>query len=45
MVLKSSQYEFSFIHDEYARPMEHPGGDVKERFQNLVLNAQSQRKV
>ena len=25
--------------------MEHPGGDVKERFQNLVLNAQSQRKV
>jgi len=25
--------------------MEHPGGDVKERFQNLILNAQNQREV
>lgn len=44
-VLKSSQYEFNFIYDECARPKEHPGGDVKERFQNLILNAQNQREV
>lgn len=41
-ILKSSQGEydeFNFRHDEFAKPVGHPSGDVTQRFQNLVLNA------
>lgn len=42
-ISKSSQGEndeFNFRHDEFAKPVGHPSGEVKQRFQNLVLNAQ-----